>query len=116
MPRVLDKLWQCWILKMNKWLTRTIKKYNILHMIIQNKTENEKSVVRKLEQILDREETKADKFLANALRTANEEGRSDMLYSEMADYEVLYECSKILNDVVEEVKQHLGTDTTYEEN
>ena len=75
-------------------------------MIIKNETET--LVVRKLEQIAIREEKKADNFLANALKTANEEGRSEMLYSERADYEVLFERSDILNDTLGEIKQQLG--------
>lgn len=74
-------------------------------MSIQNETET--SVVRKLEEIASREETKVDRFLATALKLANEEGRSELLYSEMADYQVLYERAEILNDTLGEIKQQL---------
>jgi hypothetical protein len=74
-------------------------------MIIQNETET--LVVEKLEEIASREETKADRFLAAALKLANEEGRNELLYSERADYEVLYERSEILNDTLGEIKQQL---------
>ena len=46
-------------------------------MIIMNETQL--SIVSKLENIAEREEKKADSFLATALRTANQEGRSDIL-------------------------------------
>ena len=74
-------------------------------MIIQNETET--LVVRKLEQIAEREEQRADRFLANAFKLANSEGRNELLYSERADYEVLYERSEILNDTLGEIKQQL---------
>tara|TARA_Y100001934_G_scaffold101427_1_gene124666 strand:- start:197 stop:421 length:225 start_codon:yes stop_codon:yes gene_type:complete len=74
-------------------------------MIIQNETET--SVVRKLEEIASREETKADRFLANALKLANVEGRDGLLYSEQAEYEVLYERSEVLNDALNEIKQRI---------
>ena len=83
------------------------KKYNISSMIILNETET--MVVRKLEEIASREETKADKFLANALKLANDEGRAGLLYSEQADYEVLYERSEMLNDTLGELKQQFET-------
>lgn len=74
-------------------------------MIIQSNTPN--SVVRMLELIAIREEKKADKFLATALKTANEDGRSEILNAEKVDYEVLCEKSELLNDVLREIKQQL---------
>ena len=49
-------------------------------MIIMNETQL--SIVSKLENIAEREETNADNFLANALRTATEEGRTEILNCE----------------------------------
>ena len=71
-------------------------------MIIMNETQL--SIVRKLEDIAEREEKKADQFLANALRTANEEGRSEILNCEKSEYEVLHEKSELLTDVLTEIK------------
>ena len=76
-------------------------------MIIQNETET--LVVRKLEEIASREEIKADRFLANALKLANDEGRVGLLYSEQAEYEVLHERSEILSDTLGEIKQQFET-------
>jgi hypothetical protein len=81
------------------------KKYNINNMIIQKETPS--TVVRRLELIAIREETKADKFLATALKTANEEGRSEILNAEKSDYEILCERSALLNDTLVEIKQQL---------
>ena len=74
-------------------------------MIIQSNTPN--SVVRMLELIAIREEKKADKFLTTALKTANDEGRSEILNAEKTDYEVLCEKSGLLNDTLHEIKQQL---------
>ena len=72
-------------------------------MIIKSETET--SVVRKLELIAIREETKADKFLTNALKSANEEGRTEILNCEKTEYEVLCERSELLNEALAEIKQ-----------
>jgi hypothetical protein len=74
-------------------------------MIIQNETET--LVVRKLEQIAEREEQRADRFLANALKTANEEGRDELLNCEKTEYEFLHEKSELLAEVVTEIKSDL---------
>lgn len=74
-------------------------------MIIMN--ENQLSIVRKLENIAEREEKKADSFLATALRTATEEGRSEILNSEKSEYELLNEKSKLLADILTEIKSDL---------
>jgi hypothetical protein len=74
-------------------------------MIIMN--ENQLSIVSKLETIAEREENKADNFLANALRTATEEGRSEMLNCEKSEYELLHEKSELLAEVLTEIKSDL---------
>ena len=50
---------------------------------------------------------KADSFLATALRTANEEGRSDILNCEKSEYELLHEKSELLAEVLTEIKSDL---------
>lgn len=65
------------------------------------------SIVRKLENIAEREEKKADSFLATALRTANQEGRSDILNCEKSEYELLHEKSELLADILTEIKSDL---------
>ena len=74
-------------------------------MIIMN--EIQLSIVRKLENIAEREEKKADSFLATALRTANQEGRSDILNCEKSEYELLHEKSELLAEVLTEIKSDL---------
>ena len=58
-------------------------------MIIQSETIM--SVVSSLEKIADKSDDVASKYLANALRTASEENRTDLLNSEKNEYEVLSE-------------------------
>jgi hypothetical protein len=74
-------------------------------MIIMNETQL--SIVSKLENIAEREETNADNFLANALRTATEEGRTEILNCEKSEYELLHERSELLADVLTEIKSDL---------
>jgi len=74
-------------------------------MIIMNETQL--SIVRKLENIAEREEQKADSFLATALKTANEEGRTEILNCEKTEYELLYEKSELLTEVLTEIKSDL---------
>ena len=74
-------------------------------MIIMNETQL--SIVSKLENIAEREEKKADSFLTTALRTATEEGRSEILNCEKSEYEILYERSELLADVLTEIKSDL---------
>ena len=76
-------------------------------MIIQSETQL--SVVRKLEKIAEREEAKADKFIATALKTANEEGRSDILNTEKTEYSFLCEKSEFLADILNEIKSDLNS-------
>ena len=76
-------------------------------MIIQSETQL--SVVRKLEKIAEREEAKADKFIATALKTANEEGRSDILNAEKTEYSFLCEKSEFLADILNEIKSDLNS-------
>ena len=74
-------------------------------MIIMNETQL--SIVSKLENIAEREETRANSFLATALRTANEEGRSEILNCEKSEYELLHERSELLVEVLTEIKSDL---------
>ena len=74
-------------------------------MIIMNETQL--SIVSKLENIAEREEKKADSFLATALRTANQEGRYDILNCEKSEYELLHERSELLVEVLTEIKSDL---------
>lgn len=69
--------------------------------------ETQLSIVRKLENIAEREEQKADSFLATALKTANEEGRTEILNCEKTEYELLYEKSELLTEVLTEIKSDL---------
>ena len=71
-------------------------------MIIQSETIM--SVVSSLEKIADKSDDVASKYLANALRTASEENRTDLLNSEKNEYEVLSERADALRDAVDEVK------------
>ena len=72
-------------------------------MIIQSETIM--SVVSSLEEIADKSDDVASKYLANALRTASEENRTELLNSEKNEYEVLYERAEALKDAVTEVKR-----------
>ena len=74
-------------------------------MIIMNETQL--SIVSKLENIAKQKKKKADSFLATALRTANEEGRSDILNCEKSEYELLHEKSELLAEVLTEIKSDL---------
>ena len=69
--------------------------------------ETQLSIVSKLENIAEREEQKADSFLATALKTANEEGRTEILNCEKTEYELLYEKSELLTEVLTEIKSDL---------
>ena len=71
-------------------------------MIIQSETIM--SVVSSLEKIADQSDDVASRFLANALKTASVESRSEMLYSEKNEYEVLSARAAALKEAVEEVK------------
>jgi hypothetical protein len=74
-------------------------------MIIMSETQL--SIVRKLEDIAEREGQKANQFLATALRTASEEGRSEILNCEKIEYELLHEKSELLAEVLTEIKSDL---------
>ena len=71
-------------------------------MIIQSETIM--SVVSSFEEIADKSDDVASKYLANALRTASEENRTELLNSEKNEYEVLSERADALKEAVAEVK------------
>tara|TARA_B100000242_G_scaffold228164_1_gene168453 strand:+ start:2851 stop:3087 length:237 start_codon:yes stop_codon:yes gene_type:complete len=71
-------------------------------MIIQSETIM--SVVNSLEEIAERADDVAGKYLTNSLRTASEENRIEMLNSEKNEYEVLYQRAEALKDAVKEIK------------
>ena len=71
-------------------------------MIIQSETIM--SVVSSFEKIADKSDDVASKYLANALKTATEENRTELLNSEKNEYEVLSERADALRNAVEEVK------------
>ena len=74
-------------------------------MIIQSETIM--SVVSSFEKIADQSDDVASKYLANALKTATEENRTELLNSEKNEYEVLSERADALKDAVEEVKNQI---------
>ena len=71
-------------------------------MIIQSETIM--SVVSSLEKIADRSDDVASKYLANALKTASEENRTELLNSEKNEYEILSERADAIKDAVTEIK------------
>ena len=71
-------------------------------MIIQSETQ--KSVIKKLENIATRLDDEAGRFLTDALKRANHEGRVDMLNSEKNEYEVLYQRSEAVSEALNEIK------------
>jgi len=75
-------------------------------MIIQSNTIT--SVVKQLEGIANREDSNADKFLANALMAASDEGRVDMLNSEKNEYEILLARSEAIKSALFEIKSNLS--------
>ena len=77
-------------------------------MIIQSETIM--SVVSSLEKIAEESDDVASKYLANALRTASEENRTELLNSEKNEYEVLYERADALKEAVEEVRKKFQND------
>ena len=77
-------------------------------MIIQSKTIM--SVVDSLEEIALRSDDIASKYLANALKTATEENRTELLNSEKNEYEVLSERADALKEAVLEVKTKFQND------
>ena len=77
-------------------------------MIIQSKTIM--SVVDSFEQIAERSDDVASKYLANALKTASEENRTDLLNFEKNEYEVLLERAEALKEAVLEVKTKFQND------
>ena len=62
------------------------------------------SVVNSFEKIADKSDDVASKYLANALKTAIEENRTELLNSEKNEYEVLSARANALKDAVLEVK------------
>jgi cell shape-determining protein MreC len=77
-------------------------------MIIQSETIM--SVVSYLEKIADKSDDVASKYLANALKTATEENRTELLNSEKNEYEVLSERADALKEAVEEVRKKFQND------
>ena len=71
-------------------------------MIIQSETIM--SVVSSFEKIADKSDDVASKYLANALKTATEENRTELLNSEKNEYEVLSERADALKEAVAEVR------------
>lgn len=71
-------------------------------MIIQSETIM--SVVSSLEKIADKSDDVASKYLANALKTASTENRTELLNSEKNEYEVLSERADALKQAVKEIK------------
>jgi len=77
-------------------------------MIIQSETIM--SVVSSLEKIAEESDDVASKYLANALKTATEENRTELLNSEKNEYEVLSARADALKDAVAEVKNQFQND------
>lgn len=77
-------------------------------MIIQSETIM--SVVSSFEEIADKSDDVASKYLANALKTATEENRTELLNSEKNEYEVLSERAEALKEAVVEVKNQFQND------
>ena len=74
-------------------------------MIIQSETIM--SVVSSLEKIAEKSDDIASKYLANALKTASAENRTELLNSEKNEYEVLYQRADAVKQAVAEVKSEL---------
>jgi len=74
-------------------------------MIIQSETIM--SVVSSLEKIAEKSDDIASKYLANALKTASVENRTELLNSEKNEYEVLYQRADAVKQAVAEVKSEL---------
>ena len=77
-------------------------------MIIQSETIM--SVVSSFEKIADKSDDVASKYLTNALKTATEENRTELLNSEKNEYEVLSERADALKEAVEEVRKKYEVD------
>lgn len=71
-------------------------------MIIQSETIM--SVIDSFEKISNRYDDDASKFLASALKTASEENRTELLYSERNEYELLTERADAVKEALQEVK------------
>jgi len=74
-------------------------------MIIQSETIM--SVVSSLEKIAEKSDDIASKYLANALKTASVENRTELLNSEKNEYEVLYQRADAVKQAVAEIKSEL---------
>ena len=68
------------------------------------------SVVSSFEKIADKSDDVASKYLTNALKTATEENRTELLNSEKNEYEVLSERADALKEAVEEVRKKFQND------
>ena len=77
-------------------------------MIIQSETIM--SVVRILEDIAKEHNCEANKFLANALNTATEEGREEIFNFEKNEYEVLLEKANALDEAITKVKSAINNE------
>lgn len=77
-------------------------------MIIQSETIM--SVVGILEDIAKEQNSKANKFLANALNTATKEGREEILNFEKNEYEVLLEKANALDEALTKVKSAINNE------
>ena len=62
------------------------------------------SVIGSFEKISNRYDDDARKFLASALKTASDENRTDLLYSERNEYELLSERADAVKEALQEVK------------
>lgn len=71
-------------------------------MIIQSETIM--SVIGSFEKISNRYDDDARKFLASALKTASDENRTELLYSERNEYELLSERADAVKEALQEVK------------
>ena len=77
-------------------------------MIIQSKTMN--TATSKLREIIDKYERESDERLADALREANSDGRSDILNSDKTDLEILDAKTQALEDALEELQELATTE------
>ena len=68
------------------------------------------SVVSSFEKIAEKSDDVASKYLANALKTATKENRTELLNSEKNEYEVLSERADALKEAVEEVRKKFQND------
>jgi hypothetical protein len=75
-------------------------------MIIQSETQM--SVLNKLEHIVAEHEAVAKSYLKEALQNAVSENRSELLYSEKNEYELLNDRAEVLADTFNKIKNQLS--------